>query len=89
MSLNTQNKEQTIKDFQLGGQDTGSVEVQTALLTRKIQQLTDHLQKNPKDFSSKRGLVNTVSLRKKLLKYLKNTNQERYHILIGRLGLKK
>ncbi|MCL4229689.1 30S ribosomal protein S15 [Candidatus Dependentiae bacterium] len=89
MSLNMQSKEQVVKDFQLGGQDTGSVEVQAALLTRKIQQLTDHLQKNPKDFSSKRGLVNSVSLRKKLLKYLKNKNQERYHILIDRLGLKK
>jgi small subunit ribosomal protein S15 len=89
MSFNLQSKQQVVKDFQINSTDTGSVEVQVALLTTRIEQLTEHLRTNQKDFSSKRGLVKMVSQRKKLLNYLKNKDQERYQTLIGRLGLKK
>lgn len=89
MSFNLQSKQQVVKDFQINSTDTGSVEVQVALLTTRIEQLTEHLRTNQKDFSSKRGLVKMVSQRKKLLSYLKNKDQERYQTLIGRLGLKK
>lgn len=89
MSLDLQNKQQVIKDFQINGADTGSAEVQVALLTARISELTGHLKVNQKDFSSKRGLIKMVSLRKKLLAYLKNKNQDRYQALISRLNLKK
>ena len=69
--------------------DTGSPEVQIAILTERITELTDHLQKNPKDHHSRRGLLKMVGQRRGLLEYLKKTNIEGYRTLIERLGLRK
>jgi small subunit ribosomal protein S15 len=89
MSFNTQEKQQIVKEFQQHDHDTGSTEVQVALITAKIEHISKHLQEYEKDFSSKRGLLILVSQRRRLLKYLSNKNEIRYQRLIGRLGLKK
>lgn len=89
MSLSKQEKERLIKDFSAGAQDTGSTAVQVALLSERIRQLTEHLQKNAKDFSSKRGLLTMVSRRRLFLNYLQRTDVEQYQSLIQRLQLKK
>ena len=86
MSIDTQ---AIIKDFQLDEKDTGSTNVQVALLTARIKHLTDHFKTHKKDHHSRRGLLRLVSQRKKLLAYLKNTNIKAYSDLIGRLGLRK
>ena len=69
--------------------DTGSPEVQVAILTARIQELTDHLKENPKDHHSRRGLLKMVGQRRGLLSYLKDKDIERYRTLIERLGLRK
>ena len=69
--------------------DTGSPEVQIAVLTARINELTEHLKANPKDHHSRRGLLKMVGQRRNLLKYLKETDIERYRTLIARLGLRK
>ena len=69
--------------------DTGSPEVQVAILTTRIQELTEHLKKNPKDHHSRRGLLKMVGQRRGLLAYLKKVDIERYRTLIDRLGLRK
>jgi len=69
--------------------DTGSVEVQVAILTTEIKQLTDHLKKHPKDNHSRRGLLSMVARRKKLLDYLRRENSRRYNALVKKLGLRK
>jgi len=69
--------------------DTGSPEVQVALLTERIQYMTDHLKMHKKDFASRRGLLLMVSKRTRLLKYLSNTDHQRYNNLIKKLGLRK
>jgi small subunit ribosomal protein S15 len=89
MSFNTQEKQQIVKEFQQHDHDTGSTEVQVALITAKIEHISKHLKAYGKDFSSKRGLLVLVSQRRRLLKYLSNKNERRYQLLIGRLGLKK
>jgi small subunit ribosomal protein S15 len=89
MSLNKQTKEQLIKEFGAGAQDSGSAAVQIAVLTERIRQLTGHLQKNRKDFSSKRGLLVMVSKRRAFLNYLQRTDKEQYQSVIQRLELKK
>lgn len=89
MVLQREEKEQIVKDFKKTDQDTGSPEVQAALLTQEIKMLTDHCQKNPKDFSSKRGLIKMVCLRRKLLNYIERTNTVEYKKIIERLGLRK
>ena len=86
MSTDTQ---AIIKDFQLDEKDTGSTNVQVALLTARIKHLTDHFKTHKKDHHSRRGLLRLVSQRKKLLAYLKNTNIRAYSDLISRLGLRK
>jgi small subunit ribosomal protein S15 len=86
MSIDTQ---AIIKDFQLDEKDTGSTNVQVALLTARIKHLTDHFKTHKKDHHSRRGLLRLVSQRKKLLAYLKNTNIRAYSDLISRLGLRK
>lgn len=78
-----------VQQYQQHGTDTGSSEVQCAILTHRILDLTKHLEANHKDFSSKRGLLKLVGQRKKLLAYLKEQDQERYRRLIGQLGLRK
>lgn len=88
MSLSVTKKQQIITDYQQSEKDTGSVEVQVALLTEDINQLTKHFKSYPQDVHSRRGLINKVNQRRKLLKYLKNTQLERYRELIKRLGLR-
>lgn len=87
--LTPQAKEKIIKKYETHSGDTGSPEVQTALLTEQIKQLTRHLKKHKKDLHSKRGLLIIVAKRKKLLDYLKNESSKRYNALISKLGLKK
>ena len=70
-------------------EDTGSPEVQVAILTERIKELTAHLQQNPKDYHSTRGLMKMVGQRRNLLKYLRETDIDRYRSLIARLGLRK
>jgi len=86
MSIDTQS---IIKNFQLDENDTGSTNVQVALLTARIKHLTDHFKTHKKDHHSRRGLLRLVSQRKKLLAYLKNTNVQAYSDLISRLSLRK
>ena len=77
------------KEYGRGANDTGSVEVQVALLTEQINQLTEHMKANKKDYSSNRGLLKMVGRRRKMLEYLKRTDINRYRDLITRLGLRK
>lgn len=83
------NKEQIIKEYQTHEGDTGSPEVQVALLTHRINELTEHLKVHKKDNHSRRGLLKMVGQRRGLLKYLEKTDIERYRSIIGRLGLRK
>ena len=80
---------EVVKDNARAAKDTGSPEVQVALLTSRISYLTDHFKSNKKDHHSRRGLLAMVSQRRKLLDYLKRNNVERYQALIARLGLRK
>ena len=89
MAMTTAQKAQILKDFQRGASDTGSPEVQIALLTARINGLTDHFKANTKDHHSRRGLLKMVSRRRKLLDYLRSRNGDAYRALIGRLGLRK
>ena len=83
------NKEQIIKDFGRKEGDTGSPEVQVAVLTARINDLNEHLKVHKKDHHSRRGLLKMVGQRRNLLNYLKNVDIERYRNLIARLGLRK
>ena len=82
-------KAKTISDFKLHEQDTGSADVQIALLTQRINHLTDHLQKYKKDHSSRRGLLMMVGQRRRLLDYLHNTDVNRYQTITKKLKLRK
>jgi small subunit ribosomal protein S15 len=82
-------KADIIKDHARGTADTGSPEVQVALLTARINQLTPHFKQHAKDHHGRRGLLKMVNQRKRLLSYLKSTDAERYTTLIGKLGLRK
>jgi len=82
-------KSKTIADFRIHERDTGSADVQVALLTHRINQLTEHLQKNKKDHSSRRGLLIMVSQRRRLLDYLNTTDSARYLAVTKRLKLRK
>jgi len=83
------NKTQIISDFRLHEKDTGSPEVQIAILSERIGYLTEHFRVHAKDHHSRRGLLKLVGQRRKLLDYLKTTNRERYDTIIGRLGIRK
>lgn len=83
------NKQEIIKQYQRAEGDSGSPEVQVALLTARINGLTEHFKTHSKDFHSRRGLLMMVSRRRKLLDYLKRTNGESYRKLIDSLGLRK
>jgi len=87
--LTKEEKEKIIKDFQPKEADTGSPEVQIALVSEEIDKLLSHLKKHPKDFHSKRGLLRMVAKRRKLLEYLKKENEKAHKELIKKLGLKK
>jgi small subunit ribosomal protein S15 len=89
MAVTTAQKAQVLQDFQRAKGDTGSPEVQVALLTARITDLTEHFKAHSKDHHSRRGLLRMVSTRRKLLDYLKRTKAEQYKTLIERLGLRK
>lgn len=89
MAVTTAQKAQVLQDFQRASGDTGSPEVQVALLTARITDLTEHFKAHTKDHHSRRGLLRMVSTRRKLLDYLKRTKVEQYKALIERLGLRK
>jgi small subunit ribosomal protein S15 len=89
MRLSPEKKQEIIQKFKRDEEDTGSPEVQVALLTEKINQLTEHLKSHRKDFASRRGLLMMVGKRAALLKYLTQTDPDRYQTLIGALGLRK
>ncbi len=89
MSITTARKAQIITDYQRGKGDTGSPEVQVALMTARINHLTEHFKEHEKDHHSRRGLLRLVSRRRKLLDYLKGKNENSYRALIQRLELRK
>ena len=89
MALDTASKSKIVSDFQRAQGDTGSPEVQVALLTARINGLAPHFKEHAKDHHSRRGLLKMVSQRRKLLDYLKGSNAESYRTLIERLGLRK
>ena len=89
MPLTKERKEQLIGDFGRKGDDSGSPEVQIALLTSRISQMTEHMQLHPKDYSSRRGLLRMVSRRRRLLDYVKRHNPQLYLDLLRRLEIRK
>jgi small subunit ribosomal protein S15 len=89
MSMTAERRAALIKDYATSENDTGSPEVQVALLTDRISYLTEHLKAHAKDFHSRRGLLVLVGQRRGLLDYLKRKNQKRYETLISRLGLRR
>jgi small subunit ribosomal protein S15 len=89
MSLTPERRGALVTDYATGPNDTGSPEVQVALLTERIVGLTDHLKTHAKDFHSRRGLLMMVGRRRRLLDYLKRKDQRRYETLIGRLSLRR
>jgi len=89
MPVTTESRAATVTQYQRAKGDTGSSEVQIALLTERINGLTDHFKSHVKDFHSRRGLLKMVSQRRSLLDYLKRSNVEGYRSLIERLGLRK
>ncbi|CAN5637290.1 MAG: 30S ribosomal protein S15 [Actinomycetota bacterium] len=84
-----ENKEETIREHQAHEGDTGSSEVQVAVLTKRISHLTDHLRTHKHDYHSRRGLLKLVGKRRRLLKYLQKKDVERYRSLIAKLGLRR
>jgi len=89
MVMSSDVKKQIVGEYKLHEKDTGSPEVQIALLTRRITELTEHLQTHKKDHASRRGLLKMVGKRNSLLKYLTREDRARYQQVIGRLGLRK
>src|SRR5580765_5825582 len=89
MTLQVAQKAQVVKQYQRAGNDTGSPEVQIALLTERINSLAEHFKSHVKDFHSRRGLLKMVSQRRKLLDYLKRSDADKYRAVIERLGLRK
>ena len=89
MALNAEKKAEIVKEYQLSEGDTGSPEVQVAILTERIRNLTDHMKEHKKDFHSRRGLLKLVGQRRRLLDYLKKTGEDRYQTLIKRLDLRR
>ena len=89
MSISAERKQELIKEYATKSGDTGSPEVQVAILTERITNLTDHFKTHTKDNHSRRGLLKMVSQRRSLLDYLKRTDIERYHEVVNRLGLRR
>ena len=89
MSITPERKQALIGEYAVKEGDTGSPEVQVAILSERIRNLTDHLSTHRKDFHSRRGLLVMVGLRRRLLDYLKRSDANRYTTLIGRLGLRR
>ncbi len=88
MAITTEKKKELVSQFQVHKKDTGSPEVQVSILTEKINQLTDHLGTNPKDYQSQRGLLTMVSKRRSTLKYLQRENPGSYKRVIEQLGIR-
>ncbi len=89
MALLQERKQEIISEHQVHETDTGSVDVQVAMLTDRINTLSQHLQKNKKDYSSRRGLLKMIGQRKRLLAYLTSQDPERYKALIKKLGIRR
>jgi small subunit ribosomal protein S15 len=89
MSLNAERKTEIVKQYATKAGDTGSPEVQIAILSERINTLTDHFKAHVKDNHSRRGLLKMVSTRRRLLDYLKDTDKKRYDAIIGKLGLRR
>lgn len=89
MSIEREEKTKVITDYRLGEKDTGSPEVQVAILTTRINNLAKHFEKNPKDHHSRRGLLKMIGSRKRHLTYIKNKDFDRYQQLIKRLGIRR
>ena len=89
MSITLEKKKQVVQDFKVHDKDTGSPEVQIALITTRINQLREHFDVHKKDHSSRRGLLKLVSRRNQLLKYLTRQDRTRYQQIISKLGLRK
>ena len=89
MSITKNKKSDIIKNFGKNGKDSGSPNVQAAILTERIKNLTDHLKTHSKDFSTRRGLLSLVGKRRRVLDYIKNKNEENYLKVIEVLGLRK
>jgi len=87
--LNKQDKQKIVQDYEVHQGDTGSPEVQIAILTKRINDLTEHLKAHRKDHSSRRGLLKMVGNRSSLLKYVNKKDPQRYQTIISRLGLRK
>ena len=88
MSLDTAEKQQIISSHQVHETDTGSAEVQVALLSKRISKLSDHLQSNIHDFSSRQGLLKMIGKRKRLLNYIKEQNKQKYQELLKKIGIR-
>ncbi|NEO99593.1 MAG: 30S ribosomal protein S15 [Symploca sp. SIO2E9] len=88
MSLTQEAKQEIMENYQIHETDTGSTDLQIAMLTTRITQLSEHLKNNKKDHSSRRGLLKIIGRRKRLMSYLRKTDQERYQALIKRLGIR-
>jgi small subunit ribosomal protein S15 len=89
MSITAERKQELIKEYAKGSADTGSPEVQVAILTERISNLTEHFKTHKKDNHSRRGLLKLVSQRRRLLDYVKSKDEARYRDLIGRLGIRR
>lgn len=89
MSITPERKQELVKEYAVVANDTGSPEVQVAILTERITNLTQHFKTHAKDNHSRRGLLKLVSQRRKLLDYVKGKDEERYRSLIGRLGIRR
>ena len=89
MALTQEKKQELISQYQVHETDTGSADLQVAMLTERINQLTQHLKANKKDHSSRRGLLKMIGRRKRLLAYIQNEDLSRYQSLISRLGIRR
>ncbi len=89
MTITTEKKNELIEQFKQNDSDTGSPEVQIAILTSRINSLTEHMRSNKKDYSTRRGLLGMVSRRRRLLDYLRKINPDRYLDIIGKLNIRK
>ncbi len=89
MALLQERKQEIISEYQVHETDTGSAKVQVAMLTERINRLSQHLQNNKKDYSSRRGLLRLIGRRKRLLSYISQKDPDQYRELIGRLGIRR
>jgi len=89
MTITKERKQEVIREYRRGDEDSGSPEVQIALLTNRINSLTEHMRTHSKDYGSRRGLLAMVSRRRRLLDYLRKVNPQKYLDVIGRLSIRK